>query len=138
MKFKLFYLLLIVAALVFAVVGCGGDPAEQEPGGGEQQAGQTQTFTTAGSTSMQPLSEELAKAFMDKHPNIVINVQGGGSSQGVKAADQGVAEIGAVSRYLKDSEQELGLTLYQVAVDGIGVVVNPNNDAVIDLTVEQV
>ncbi|KJS13542.1 MAG: phosphate-binding protein [Peptococcaceae bacterium BRH_c8a] len=126
MKAKTFYVLLIVMSLLVTVVGCGGQPAE------------TLTITTAGSTSVQPLSEELAKAFMEKKQNVVINVQGGGSSQGIKAAGQGVAEIGAASRHLKGTEKELGLTVYQIAVDGIGVVVNPKNDAVTELTMEQV
>lgn len=138
MKSKIFFVLLIITALMAVVVGCSGEkPAEQGQGGGEQKA-ETQTITTAGSTSVQPLSEELAKAFMEKNPNVVINVQGGGSSQGVKAAAEGVAEIGAASRHLKDSEKEYGLTVHQVAIDGIAIVVNPANEAVTDLTLEQV
>lgn len=140
MKSKLFFVLLIVAALMVAVVGCGGggQPAEQGEGGGEQQAAETTTITVAGSTSVQPLSEELAKAFMDKHQNVVVNVQGGGSSQGVKAAAEGVAEIGAASRNLKESEEPFGLTVHQVALDGIAIVVHPANEALTDLTLEQV
>jgi len=128
MKAKIFFVLLTVMVMVLmvTVVGCGAQSAE------------TLTVTTAGSTSVQPLSEELAGAFMEKNQNVVINVQGGGSSQGIMAADQGVAEIGAASRHLKDIEEELGLTVYQIAVDGIGVVVNPKNDAVTGLTMEQV
>lgn len=138
---KLFFVLLIVVAMMVAVAGCGGQPAEEEQGGeqgGEQQAAETQTITTAGSTSVQPLSEELAKAFMAQHENVVINVQGGGSSQGVKAADEGVAEIGAASRALKEEELALGLVVHQIAIDGIGIAVNPANEAVSNLTLDQV
>lgn len=138
MKSKFFFVLLIVAALMVAVVGCGGEkPAEQGEGGG-QQAAETTTITAAGSTSVQPLSEELAKAFMAKNENVVVNVQGGGSSQGVKAAAEGVAEIGAASRNLKEKEEAFGLTVHQVALDGIAIVVNPANEALSDLTLDQV
>lgn len=138
MKSKIFLALLLIGALMVSVVGCGGEKAEDQgaQGGGEQA--QTETITTAGSTSVQPLSEELAKAFMDKNPGKVINVQGGGSSQGVKAANEGVAEIGAASRHLKDSEKSLGLNVVQIAIDGIAVVVNPANESVNDLTIDQV
>ncbi len=139
MKSKIFFVLLIVAAMMVAVVGCGGQPAEEEQGGGqEQQPAETQTITSAGSTSVQPLSEELAKAFMDQHPNIVINIQGGGSSQGVKAAAEGVAEIGAASRAIKEEELAMGLVVHQIAIDGIGIIVNPANEAVKNLTLDQV
>ncbi|MEW9121686.1 MAG: phosphate ABC transporter substrate-binding protein PstS family protein [Thermotaleaceae bacterium] len=89
----------------------------------------------AGSTSVQPLSEELAAEFMKSHKDIKIEVQGGGSSVGVKSAADGIADIGASSRELKDSEK--GLKEFEIALDGIAVVVNPSNK-VKDLTMEQV
>lgn len=96
------------------------------------------TITIAGSTSVAPLSEDLAIAFMEKHPGVTINVQGGGSSAGVKAADAGAADIGSASRNLRTKEQGLGLVEHKIAVDGIAIVVNKANTAVKDLSVEQV
>ncbi len=37
----------------------------------------------AGSTTVQPLAEVLAEAFMADNPDVMIEVQGGGSSVGV-------------------------------------------------------
>jgi phosphate transport system substrate-binding protein len=48
----------------------------------------------AGSTSVQPLSEELAAAFMDANPGISVEVQGGGSGQGIKAIQEKIADFG--------------------------------------------
>lgn len=93
------------------------------------------SITIAGSTSVQPLSDELAKAFIAKHPNVKIFVQGGGSGAGIKAAMNGTADIGASSRELKDSEQ--GLNEITIAKDGIAVVVNPKNK-IKDLSMEQI
>ncbi len=130
-SFVLLGLLLIGTGMV---TGCGAKPQEPKDGQGQ---GLTGTLTTAGSTSVQPFSEVLAEKFMEKNPNVKVNVQGGGSSQGIEAALSGVAEIGAISRDLKDEEKAKGLTAIPIAIDGVAVVVNPLNK-VADLTAEDV
>ncbi|MGE5578001.1 MAG: phosphate ABC transporter substrate-binding protein [Syntrophothermus sp.] len=94
------------------------------------------TITVAGSTSVQPIAEMLAEEFQAQNPGVRINVQGGGSSAGVKAAQTGAAQIGTSSRELKEDEKK---NLYQalIARDGIAIVVHPENK-VADLTVAQV
>lgn len=134
------WMILVSAMLVLALAltGCGGEKKEEgdkAPAG--DAAGEKKSITIAGSTSVQPLSEELTKAFQEKNPGVTINVQGGGSSQGVKAASEGICEIGASSRNLKETEKSLGLTTHQLAIDGIAVVVNPKN-TLSDLTADQV
>ncbi len=62
---------------------------------------------------------------MQKHPGVQINVQGGGSTAGVRAAQSGAAQIGTVSRDLKSDEQDL--KPMTIARDGIAVVVSPQN-----------
>ncbi len=94
------------------------------------------TITLAGSTSVQPFAEKWAEAYMKKNDKVKINVQGGGSTAGVKAATDGAAQIGTVSRDLKPDEAK-ALTATIVARDGIAVVVNPKNP-VADLTLDQV
>jgi phosphate transport system substrate-binding protein len=91
----------------------------------------------AGSTSVQPLAEELAEAFMDKNPDVNVSVQGGGSSAGVESANKGTAQIGTSSRELKDEEKGYGLTETVIAKDGIAVVTNSSNN-IQDLTLDQV
>lgn len=94
------------------------------------------TVNIAGSSSVQPLSEELANAFMEDNPGIYINVAGGGSSAGIKAAKDGTADIGASSRELSKDEKE-SLVVIPIAIDGIAIVVNPENP-VKNLTLEQI
>lgn len=132
--FKRRVLLFVVAtALIF--VGCakGSDQGSDNQG----QPVLSGNLQLAGSTSVQPLAEELANAFMQKNPKVVINVQGGGSSAGIKAAAEGVADIGMASRDLKESEEDLGLVSAVIAKDGICVVLNPLNQ-VTNLTMEQI
>jgi phosphate transport system substrate-binding protein len=103
---------------VLALAACGTAPSGAELSG---------EITVAGSTSVQPLAEVLAEAFMATYPEVSITVQGGGSSVGVKSAGEGTVDIGTVSRALKDSElqQFPDLQVFTIARDGIAVVVHP-------------
>ncbi len=89
----------------------------------------------AGSTSVQPYAEVVAEEYSILHPGTEIDIQGGGSSAGITAAQSGVANIGMSSRSLKDEEK--GLWYVEIARDGLAIVVNPANN-VQDLTLEQV
>ena len=93
----------------------------------------------AGSTTVQPLAEVLAESFMEANPDVVIEIQGGGSSVGVTSAGDGTVAIGSASRAIKDSEMETypDLNVYTIAYDGIAVIVNPELD-IPTLSVEQV
>ncbi len=85
------------------------------------------TINVVGSTSVQPLAEELAKKFTSKRKNkkVKIFVQGGGSGAGIKAAFTKTADIGMSSRSLKPSEK--GLIKTVIARDGIAIIVNKKN-----------
>lgn len=133
MKKTLLVLLMVIVVAGSMLTGCGGsntattDPATE---------GLTGSVVIAGSTSVQPLSEELVAAFMSINPNASIEVQGGGSGVGIKAATDGVADIGASSRDLK-AEEKTGLTEYVIAKDGIAMIVN-SSVSITDISLEQI
>lgn len=79
-----------------------------------------------GSTSVTPLMEKLAEAYKKLNPEVSIDITSNGSSAGVTAVKEGVADIGMVSRELKDKEKP-GLTPQVIALDGIAVVINKDN-----------
>lgn len=89
----------------------------------------------AGSTSVQPYAEVLAEEYMILHPGTIIDIQGGGSSAGIMAAQSGTAAIGMSSRTL--SGDETSLWNVEIARDGLAVVVNPSNP-IQDLTLNQI
>jgi len=62
------------------------DEPETDAPDEETQSALSGQIQIAGSTTVQPLSEKLALAFMESNPDLVIEVQGGGSSVGVTAA----------------------------------------------------
>jgi phosphate transport system substrate-binding protein len=67
---------------------------------------------------------------MAMSPDLVIEVQGGGSSVGVTSAGEGTVDIGMASRAIKDSEFETfpDLQVFTIARDGIAIVTNPGTE----------
>lgn len=124
-------MLLILIALTALSAACSTNQETTEEGG------LSGTITLIGSTSVTPTAQALADAFTEKETGIKVEVQGVGSSAGIKASDDGSADIGMSSRNLKDEEKELGIEEYIIAYDGIAIVVHPSNE-VSDLTAEQI
>ena len=108
--------------LAAALTGCGGTKNE--------------TVSTDGSTSMEKVIGYLSEAYMDSHDGIKVTYNPTGSGAGIQAVSEGRCDIGLSSRDLKDDEKT---TLDQtvVAIDGIAIVVNPENK-IEDLSVEQI
>lgn len=83
-------------------------------------------LTLAGSSTIQPVAEVLGQQFEQLHPATQINVQGGGSSVGITAPQNGLAGIGMVSRALHpDEARKLVATTF--ALDGIALIVHASN-----------
>ena len=91
----------------------------------------------AGSSSVTPVMEKLAEAYMAVNPNVEIELQQTDSSSGMTSTRDGVCDIGMASRALKDSEIESGLSPMTIAMDGIAVIVSLDNP-VDGLTSDQV
>lgn len=81
----------------------------------------------AGSSSVTPVMEKLAEAYSNINSKVKVEVQQNDSSTGVKAALDGLCDIGMASRDLKKSELDKGARNIVIATDGIAVIVNKNN-----------
>lgn len=95
------------------------------------------TVTVAGSSSVSPVMEKLAEAYMALNPDVTIQIQTSDSSTGMSSAIEGLCDIGMASRAVKDSEQAEGLVPTTICMDGIAVVVNQEN-SISNLTLEQI
>jgi len=94
------------------------------------------TVSTDGSTSMEKVIGYLSEAYMEKNSDVKVTYNPTGSGSGIQAVQEGRCDIGLVSRNLKDEEKtDLNGTI--VAIDGIAVIVNPDNP-ISDLTVEEI
>lgn len=85
-------------------------------------------LTLNGSTSMTKLCNSLGESFMQRYPDIVVEKSDTGSGAAVKSVMEGTAILGDLSRELKESETNGSLTSVTIALDGIAVVVNSNNN----------
>ena len=94
-------------------------------------------ITVGGSSSVSPLMEKLIEAYKTVNPNAELELLTTDSTTGVSGALDGTYTIGMASRELKDSEVEGGAQATVLALDGIAVVVNPDNNTD-DLSVDQI
>ena len=99
-------------------------------------SGLTGTITVLGSTSVAPVMEHLKEAFEALNPGTTVEVQSAGSSAGINAARDGLADLGMSSRDLNPSELEV-LESVTIAHDGLAVIANHANP-VYSLTMEEV
>lgn len=115
----------LLLTLIFAMNGMGGCAETSPPHPG--------LVLIKGSETIQPWITMCAEDFMSKHPHRDVVVQGGGSGTGIAALFHGTVDIGMVSRDLTDKEREhaastsFHLREYAVALDGIAIVVHPDN-----------
>jgi phosphate transport system substrate-binding protein len=138
---KLGSILLSLALVAAIFTGCGesgGTASVANNSGAESSvsAKLSGTVSTDGSTSMEKVIGYLKEGFEEENKEVKVTYNPTGSSSGIKAVQEGRCDIGLSSRDLKDDEKN-GLTGTVVAIDGIAIVVNPEN-SVKDLTVDQI
>lgn len=117
---KIISMLVAAVMLCGVVCGCGAD----------------NSVSTDGSTSMSKVIGALSEAY-EKETGVVVSYNATGSGTGIQAVLEGRCDIGLSSRSLKDEEKAKGLLETVLALDGIAIIVNPEN-AVSDLTVKDV
>lgn len=122
----------VITASVLALgmfAGCGNNSSSSNNG-------LSGTVSTDGSTSMEKVIGFLSEAYMEENSGVKVTYNPTGSSAGIQAVQEGSCDIGLASRDLKD-EEKAELTGTVVAIDGIAVIVNPEN-TVEDLTIEDI
>ncbi len=86
-----------------------------------------------GSTTVLPITQKLAEAFMNEHPHINVSISGGGSGNGIKAMIDGTTDIAQSSRWIRPQEVKQAVdngkypVPFAVALDAIIPVVHPSN-----------
>ena len=95
------------------------------------------TVTTDGSTSMEKVIGVLGEAFEAENSGVTFTYNPTGSGSGIQAVQEGRCDIGLSSRAMKEDEKNSGLTETILALDGIAVIVSPDNP-VSDLDVDTI
>jgi phosphate transport system substrate-binding protein len=133
--------LALTAAVMLAASACGGsDAGSSGSGDGEKLAG---TIKVDGSSTVAPLSTAAGQLFQQENSGVKVTVGTSGTGGGFEKFCAGETDISDASRPIKDEEKTLcekkGIKYeeFQVANDGLSVVVSKDNDFVDCLTVEQ-
>lgn len=88
---------IIGAAAVGLLLGAFSGSVQSQASSADTAKAASSELLIGGSTTVQPLSVELSKAYMSAHPGSKVTVQAGGSGAGVTGVEQGVLDIGSVS-----------------------------------------
>lgn len=100
-------------------------------------------ITVKGSDTMVILGQRWAEEYMKNHPEVAIQVTGGGSGTGIAALMNGTTDLANASRPVKDKEKEKAKQAgyypqeFKVAFDSLAVVVNSANP-IAELTMKQI
>lgn len=113
---------LFVGLIIGILLGAGGLIFISPPLGGGVQG----TITTAGSSTVYPLSQIWATEFNVVFPGLTVNPSTGGSGLGQSLIGQGLIDIGASSSYPKPEYiiENPNVEILPVSADALGVVVN--------------
>ena len=138
-------MLAAVAALAVLITACGGGSVGTGQSGSGASAGPklTGAVKVDGSSTVFPISEAMAEEFGRKHKDVKVTVGISGTGGGFKKFCNKEIDISDASRPIKDSEKAecdrngVKFTELQVAIDGLSVVVNPQNGWVDCLTVAE-
>ena len=133
---KLFALAAVALTLCGLLTACGSkndNSADTNTDGSNTETTLSGTVSTDGSTSMEKVINSLGESFMAMNKDVKFTYNPTGSGSGIQAVSEGRCDIGLSSRALKDDEKAT-LTETVVALDGIAMIVNPENP-VFDLNV---
>ena len=138
---KLISLALTAALALSILTACGSkNDTPADTGADSNAPAETTvsgTVSTDGSTSMEKVINSLGESFMLANKDVKFTYNPTGSGSGIQAVSEGRCDIGLSSRALKDDEKASGLTETILALDGIAIVVNPENP-VSDLDVDTI
>lgn len=114
---KLGSLAIATMLVVSSLTGCGTKESEDMSG----------EISLAGSTSMEKVCEGLMEGFMEKYPEITVTTEYTGSGAGLESLASGSVDIGNASRHVKEEEKSNGAVENVIALDGIAVITDKNN-----------
>ncbi|WP_421379862.1 PstS family phosphate ABC transporter substrate-binding protein [Bacillus salacetis] len=148
-NFKGLLLLVVMAVVVMFTAACGsnnGNNAASNGGNGEGGESIEGSVVIDGSGTVYPFMAQMAENYMTENEDVSVEVSRAGTSAGFKKflVEEGGTDFNDASRQIKDEEkaqaEELGIDPmeFQVALDGLTFVINPENDWATEMTQEEV
>ena len=139
MNKKFIATIMLVTVAAFGFYGCSGKSTNN----GSSDTKLSGEIRIDGSSTVFPITEAVAEEFSIENPDVKIPVGISGTGGGFKKFVNKETDISDASRPIKEAEAKLAAdngidyTEIKVAFDGITIVVNPQNDWVDTITVEE-
>ncbi|MDD1719687.1 MAG: PstS family phosphate ABC transporter substrate-binding protein [Methanoregulaceae archaeon] len=126
--YALLAVVMVLAGLL--VAGCANTPSTNatstNPSGGGK-------ITVSGAFALYPMMVKWAEEYRKIHPEVIIEISGGGAGKGMTDALNGLADIGMVSREIYPQEIAQGAAYVAVVKDAVIGTINVNNPVISDL-----
>jgi phosphate transport system substrate-binding protein len=127
---------------VLLLAACGNAPTDEGTGEGSAE-GSSGSVQVDGSSTVFPIMEGVAEEFSIENPQARATIGVSGTGGGMEKFIAGETDITNASRPMKEEEaqmlEEAGIeyTEFKLALDGLSVVVHPDNDWVDYLTLDE-
>ena len=119
----------ILSAVVLLLMSCSGGKQKNADVDASTQSedGLKGTIQLSGAFALYPMAVKWAEEFKQLHPNVKIDISGGGAGKGMTDALAGVVDIGMVSREVYP--EEMAKEAYPIATvkDAVVPTINVNN-----------
>ncbi|MCE7793520.1 PstS family phosphate ABC transporter substrate-binding protein [Salipaludibacillus sp. CUR1] len=154
-----FRLSIMLTGLLAVASACGGNESSEAgssnnnggSNGGNNNAGNSETEELSGSVQIDgsgtvyPLVSRIAEEYMvNEQQGVSVEVSRAGTSAGMQRFVNGETDLANASREIRDEElddlEENGIETreYKVALDGMTIVIHPDNDWATEMTEEEV
>ncbi|WP_374717090.1 PstS family phosphate ABC transporter substrate-binding protein [Geobacillus thermodenitrificans] len=143
-KWKQLMLSGVLSGMMVFVAACGGgNKAGGNDAEGESASELSGEVIMDGSSTVYPIAEAAAEEYMAEQPNVKVSVGMSGTGGGFEKFSKGESDFSNASRPIKEEEKQaaaandIEFQEFQLAYDGLSVVVNKENDWVDYLTVDE-
>jgi phosphate transport system substrate-binding protein len=147
-SFKFLALSIMVGSLLAFATACGQANEGANGDKGDQKAGEETkqlegNIAMDGSSTVFPIMEAASEEYMGTQPGVKVSVGVSGTGGGFEKFTKGETDFSNASRPIKDEEKKAAadngveFQEFQLAYDGLSVVVNKENDWVDHLTVDE-
>lgn len=114
----------ILLAVLLFLTNCSNKSKQEAESSTEGLSG---TIQLSGAFALYPMAVKWGEEFKKLHPNVKIDISGGGAGKGMTDALAGVVDIGMVSREIYPEEVNKGAYAFAVVKDAVVPTINANN-----------
>lgn len=135
-KFQTLFAVLIASMMILTACGSPTTPAvTQAPDGNEAPtaAPLSGAISISGAFALYPMMTVWAEEFQKLHPNVQLDVQGGGAGKGMTDTIAGAVDIGMISRSIKPEEEAQNIFWVSVAKDAVFPIISADNPVAADI-----